>query len=286
MRIDGPKGLGSWLHGFFEGKFRGFLEGTASYAITASYLEGLDGHTEEIDQAIGELNDSLDETKDKLADVSGSLLETQRDFKDLSGSVARTQEDFTELSQSFSESFQDLEDLREGTFEQGTFEKLLVSGSQPFSPRLRVYGGVKIVGSLAQGQENVEAAGEWSHAEGSGTKALAAASHAEGKNTMALGVGSHAEGSGSRAIGINSHAEGLGTIAAGDYQTVVGRYNIPDASEEYTFIVGNGTSDENRSNAFAVKWTGEVEWDGDIIIRKKVALRWNFSEESLDIDFL
>lgn len=41
MRIDSPKGIKSWLIGFFSGSFKGNLDGTASYAITASYVENL-----------------------------------------------------------------------------------------------------------------------------------------------------------------------------------------------------------------------------------------------------
>lgn len=288
MRIDGPKGLGSWLHGFFEGKFRGELEGTASYALTASYAENVGEMQDYVSGSITGMTEDLEKAVVKLDAVSGSVLETQRDLRDLSGSLGRTQENVNQLSssvlslsQSVSASAADIGDAKRGTFEQ-----MILSGSVPLSPRLTVYGGVKVIGSLAQGREDVRAGGEWSHAEGAGTEALGAASHAEGNRTKALGVGSHAEGSGSRAIGVNSHAGGLGTIAAGDYQTVFGRYNVPDASEDYVFIIGNGTSEENRSNVFAVKWSGDVEWDGDIIIRKKVALRWNGVRESLDIDFL
>ena len=263
MRIDGPKGLGSWLHGFFEGKFRGFLEGTASYAITASYVEGL----EDISQSIEE----------EIAQVSGNLANTQEDLENLEQAV-------NDLTGSL----------------DGTFDHLIVSGSSSISPKVQVHGNVRILGSLSQGDETVQASGDYSHAEGQdtqalgayshaegkGTQALGAYSHAEGKSTRALGLASHAEGKDTVAIGLDSHAEGLGTIAASDFQTVIGRYNIPDSSEEYMFIIGNGTSNENRSNAFAVNWQGDIDWDGDIIIRKKVALRWNFANESLDIDFL
>lgn len=281
MRIDGPKGLGAWLHGFFEGKFRGTLEGTASYAITASYVENIEDIQEMVSESIASMSEDIQKTEDEVLILSGSLLDTQNSLEGLSGSLVKTQEEITTLSQSVSSSVAEVDLLKSGTFEQ-----IVLTGSRALSPRLIVHGGVRILGSMTQGREDNVAPGEWSHAEGAGTTALGVASHAEGKGTKALGIGSHAEGSGSKAIGINSHAGGLGTIAAGDYQTVVGTYNVPDSSEDYSFIVGNGTSEENRSNAFAVKWSGDVEWDGDIIIRKKVALRWNFDNESLDIDFL
>lgn len=57
----------------------------------------------------------------------------------------------------------------------------------------------------------------------------------------------------------------LGTgVQASNYNSVVGKYNSPlDASSQASqvgdaFVVGNGTSDENRSNAFRISMGGEV----------------------------
>lgn len=146
------------------------------------------------------------------------------------------------------------------------------------------------VNSYAEGG-GTKALGAQSHAEGGGTTASGVNSHAEGGGTTASGLASHAEGTGARAIGGSSHAEGSGTNASGDYshaegsgttasgtnshaggfvtkasrksQTVIGEYNIEDTTGgdgsvrgNYAFIIGNGTSDNKRSNAFAVKWDG------------------------------
>lgn len=43
-----------------------------------------------------------------------------------------------------------------------------------------------------------------------------------------------------------------------------GKYPVEDTNDEYALIIGNGTSDTARSNAFAVKWDGTVETDQDI----------------------
>lgn len=194
MRIDGPKGLGSWLQGWFSGSFKGNLEGTSSFAETASYIDDLD----------------------------------------------------------------DFLNVKTGGNVEGP---LTLSGSIPYSPRLIVHGNMIVSGSVQEGI-NTEAGGEASHAEGKGTRAPGAASHAEGKKTKAIGVGSHAEGHGTVAIGIASHAGGIGTIAEGDAQTVVGKFNIPDPSNKYLFIVGNGESNESRSNAFAIRSDGLFEMGG------------------------
>lgn len=52
--------------------------------------------------------------------------------------------------------------------------------------------------------------------------------------------------------------QGSGTIAASDDQAVFGRFNIEDANGGYALIVGNGESENERSNAFGVKWNGGV----------------------------
>lgn len=217
MRIDGPKGLGAWLFGWFSGSFKGNLEGTSSFAETASYIhqDGVDG-----------LENTLDEYlhREKGGVVGGEVV---------------------------------------------------LSGSVNYSSRLTVHGNITVIGSITEGL-GTDAAGDGSHAEGTGSKALGAGSHAEGKQTVAvgagshaegiktkaLGAGSHAEGAGTQALGIGSHAEGRGTIAAGDYQLVAGMYNVPDASNKYLFVVGNGDSEEQRSNALAVRKDGGVELGG------------------------
>ena len=96
-----------------------------------------------------------------------------------------------------------------------------------------------------------------SHSEGYNTTASGGNSHAEGVSTIASAYGAHAEGNSTIASGLYSHASGEGTIASGIGQTVVGRYNIEDNNA--LFIVGNGTSESNRSNALVVKTDGNIE---------------------------
>jgi hypothetical protein len=82
-------------------------------------------------------------------------------------------------------------------------------------------------------------------------------SHAEGDATTATGTYSHAEGQSTQAIGEYSHAEGIGTIASGSYQHVSGKYNEQgDATS--LFIVGNGTSNGTRKDAFKVTWSSSI----------------------------
>ena len=134
--------------------------------------------------------------------------------------------------------------------------------------------------STVEGLQN-KASGDYSHAEGSYTEASGTSSHAEGYYTEASGSSSHAEGGYTEASGIDSHAEGYSTIASGNYSHAEGYYTIAadyqhvsgKYSKEYAgptkisntgslFIIGNGTSISNRSNAFRIAANGETYCNG------------------------
>lgn len=120
-------------------------------------------------------------------------------------------------------------------------------------------GGTKATNanSHAEGGGTTASGGD-SHAEGNGTTASGICSHAEGKNTVASKEYSHAEGGATCANGIGSHAEGCVTIASSNYQHVEGKYNVEDANDKFAHIIGNGTSKNARSNAYAVDWDGKI----------------------------
>ena len=131
--------------------------------------------------------------------------------------------------------------------------------------------------SHAEGS-NTKASEQYSHAEGTYTHAMGKYSHAEGGNTVAVGQWSHAEGAYSKAHGNRahaegwsteadgeaSHAEGFGTKAYSKNQHVEGKFNIKDTAETYAHIVGNGTSDNSRSNAHTLDWSGNAWYAGTV----------------------
>ena len=100
------------------------------------------------------------------------------------------------------------------------------------------------------------AIGQASHAEGGVTSAAGNASHAEGYQTTANGLASHAEGVGTSANGAASHAEGSGTKAYSDFMHVGGAYNFTTSNA--LFVLGNGTADNARSDAFIVTSAGNT----------------------------
>ena len=111
------------------------------------------------------------------------------------------------------------------------------------------------------------------HAEGGGTIASGQCAHAEGGGTTASGAWSHAEGGSTCAIGQGSHAEGTGTYAKNAYQHVGGKFNMHDPSRAnsdqigtYAEIIGNGTSDTQRSNARTLDWQGNEALAGSLTL--------------------
>jgi hypothetical protein len=142
--------------------------------------------------------------------------------------------------------------------------------------------------SHAEGVET-EAHGEASHAEGELTKTRGYSSHAEGgftetgkendenlnglyahaegAYTKAYGQISHAEGVNTEATGYASHVGGMNTIADQSAQTVIGKFNDPNAVRAYSdprggslFQIGIGSSDTDRKNAI------NILGDGDIVL--------------------
>ncbi len=71
------------------------------------------------------------------------------------------------------------------------------------------------------------------------------------------GTYSHAEGNTTLSLSIGSHAEGNGTIAYEGYQHVSGTWN-DTTNPNQLFIIGKGTSNSARSNAFRVDTSGNV----------------------------
>lgn len=137
--------------------------------------------------------------------------------------------------------------------------------------------------ATAEGNNN-ESSGRYAHTEGANNIASGAASHAEGTQTTSSNTGSHSEGQGTQATGPQAHAEGYQTSASGSrshaegnatnatgrYSHAGGNHTIADYESQYVagaynnnksanaFEIGNGTSDNARSNAFEVTKAGKA----------------------------
>ena len=104
------------------------------------------------------------------------------------------------------------------------------------------------------------ASGNYSFAGGVGSKATA-------RSAIAVGEKNYATQQGAFASGINAEANGFGTVALGYGvktinaasvygQMAVGKYNLPNAYS--LFMVGNGTSKDDRKNTFEVRNDGSA----------------------------
>ena len=122
-------------------------------------------------------------------------------------------------------------------------------------------------GCFSQGN-TTDASGQYSHAEGQLTLADGAHSHSEGSYTKSYGIGSHAEGISGESWGSYSHASGQYTIIGTDYGTSIGKFN--DTSENVLFVIGDGTSDSDRSDAFYVSTAGNTRVGGNLDVSKNV----------------
>lgn len=74
---------------------------------------------------------------------------------------------------------------------------------------------------------------------------------------------------GTRTVGSSSGAYTLAAgeeiIASSDGQAVTGRFNVEDTGDDYALVIGNGTADNTRSNAFTVGWNGDITASGEVI---------------------
>lgn len=138
----------------------------------------------------------------------------------------------------------------------GNSEGYIQTGYKALSVR-----GTKVT---IEGENNVASA-NYCHAEGSNNTASRNNAHVEGRYNTASGTSSHAQGESNTASGNYSHAGGEGNVAGYSAQTVVGKYN--NNKSDTLFEVGNGTSDDDRKNAFEISGDGISTDDGNTKIR-------------------
>lgn len=158
-----------------------------------------------------------------------------------------------------------------------------------------VEGGGSSASSIASHAEgyNTIASGSYTHSEGYGARADGYNSHVEGYETIATGSSMHVSGTYNIDDDIDNYPEWIGgtLYSVGDKVkvTTVDQYNrtivtgyiclratsrtsIRPSEWSKTFkttyasIVGNGTDEQNRSNAYALTWTGDGKYAGDIYV--------------------
>lgn len=127
-------------------------------------------------------------------------------------------------------------------------------------------------GSIGEVSETCVASGKRASAQGNDTQATGNNAHAEGYSNVASGINSHVQGQNCVARGGSDHAEGGWTVSAGAYAHVQGVCNIIDEAimygyrAKYAHIVGNGKSEDARSNAHTLDWNGVPWFAGDRVM--------------------
>lgn len=151
--------------------------------------------------------------------------------------------------------------------------------------------------TLASGNSTT-ASGNYSTAMGLSTTASGAQSTAMGRLTTASGISSLALGNSTTASGHQSVSAGNSSIASASYSTafgygsvasdftstVIGQYNNSLSSittngsatnydaDNTAFVIGNGTDDSNRSDAFKVMFNGDTTVSNDLTVSGDVVV--------------
>jgi hypothetical protein len=206
--------------GSFIGEFTGSLLGTASYALTASYLDNYlppfpyTGSA----QITGSLGVTGSFANGFQVRASGSFSHAGGAFTQANGLYSHAEGVYTIASGGGSHA--------EGAYTQanGLYSHAEGYDTQANGDRSHAEGVYTIANGYASHAEGyyTTANGNYSHAEGASTQTNGAYSHAEGYYTTASGEASHAEGSNTVASGQSSHAEGSGSLANGPYSHAEG----------------------------------------------------------------
>jgi hypothetical protein len=254
--------------GSFIGSFTGSLQGTASYATnalsasyaaTASYVNLVAGPNITINQVGTAFQISGSGGGSGSTSPAGNNYEIQ--FNNSGNFGATSSFRFNYLSESLE---QGLGVTASGLYSHAEGIATIASGNGSHAE-----GYFTLASGLLSHAEGTltTASGEndlgfssvkgGAHAEGLSTLASSSFSHAEGFQTVSKGIFSHAEGFQTTTLGTASHAEGYFTIASGSYQHVQGQFNT-HGDDTSLMIVGNGTSDITRRDAFKVRMSGSV----------------------------
>jgi hypothetical protein len=196
------------------------LQGTASYAITASY--SLNGGTPAGSDTQIQYN-------------NGGIFGASSDFRfndnvnSLMHGSNLTASGFGSFARGFgSTSF--------GNYSHAEGYQTRASGSYSHAEGYFTTASGYI--SHAEGRETISS-GDYSHAEGRETISSGIFSHAEGVESISPGTGSHAEGYQTTSSGNYSHAEGVSTVSFGIYSHAEGSTTI--ASGSYSHAEGFST---------------------------------------------
>jgi len=94
---------------------------------------------------------------------------------------------------------------------------------------------------------------------GSRSVAIGNANNAYGAESIAIGSRNNINTNFGLALGQKLNVDVQVARNRGNAQTVIGRFNEQKSGNDYSFIIGNGTSDNDRKNALAIRVDNEFE---------------------------
>jgi len=185
--------------------------------------------------------------------------------------------------------------IASGYYSTAMGEQTIASGY--YSTAMGSYTIASGSNSTALGNSNY-ATGSQSTAMGIGTVASGLGATSIGWNTNAVGIRSTALGYRTEALGINSTSTGYLTSAVGNVSTSMGDQTTASGYAGFSigvlnfsgyadnnptdfdltntaFVIGNGTAEENRSDAFTVLFDGTTTIAGDLSVNSDARLKTN-----------
>lgn len=125
-------------------------------------------------------------------------------------------------------------------------------------------------GFPVSGQESV-AIGRVARAPGMFATAVGRSTWVEGAESIGLGHGSTTRELGGVALGRFAESVQVGQVVLGSFNVVSQRSSTPTPTDDL-LILGNGTAEAERSNAFVIKRNGDTEVKGDLKVEKNTTV--------------
>lgn len=142
------------------------------------------------------------------------------------------------------------------------------------------YGSVAMGYQVSSSKDFALATGFGTTASGYGSTSIGLSNTASGRGSMAAGISTVASGSFSTALGYYSTAQCYASLVLGRYNTLVGLSNEWNMWDPI-FVIGNGSSEDSRSNAMTVYKSGIADLGWFLNLNKSqtgAALKVNDSE--------
>lgn len=194
---------------------------------------------------------------ERITEFETSVTNQLQEFSTLISTISTTVEQYTQKVDDFGERVEAVE------AEMETFTENAVGRTTSEGSTIEIGGTTYTAGNGAeyfnayQGQSANKNYGAFSSVFGSSNTCVSANGFVAGSTNICKGINSSVFGGENEANGNQTTVFGRGNVANNDLETVFGSYN-DDTNPNLLFTVGNGDSDNARSNAFAVDNFGYI----------------------------